>query len=192
MAKTKQKFIKKAESACNAVMRIGRWVGARRFLFVWSAISVAVALFVGAVESVYLYKTNYILNTDIFVLTRLMDAIFLFLKLFTPMFVLVLAVKYIFDCNGKHSGRASETFRLSFIAAMSIGLLIAVFYYLNAGLIIGSNPSRYCTAGTVCWFSWGMLGLAGRAFLTSGLGLLLTFLGLRGIYTELSYILSKK
>ena len=191
MAKVK-KLAKAATSACNWVMRVGRWVGARRFLFVWSAMSVAVALFMGGVESLYLYKTNYILDMDIFVLTRVMDITFMFLKLFVPMFMLVLAVKYIFDCDGRHSGRASETFRLSLIAAVFIGLLVAAFYYVNAGHIIGVNPSRYCQAGAVCWFNWGMLGLAGKAFLASSVGLLLMFLGLRGIYAELSYVLSKK
>lgn len=188
----KPKLVKFVEKICDRVMGIGRWVGARRFLFVWSAMSFGVALYIGVNDAIGLYAANYILDINIFVLTRVLDIMFMFLKIFVPMFMLVVATKYIFDCNGKNIGRSSDTFKLSIWASVMAGLLIAAFYYMDAGHIIGDNPGRICADGAVCWFSWKMLSLAGWAFLAGFICTMLTLLGLRGIYTELSFMLSKK
>jgi hypothetical protein len=108
------------------------------------------------------------------------------------MFLLIVAMKYIFDCTSRTDSGASETLRLSFVAAIIAGLVIGAFYYLNAGHIIGENASPYCATGTVCPFNWQILGLAAKAFLISGTGTLLTIIGFRSIYNELSFMLSKK
>ncbi|MDR2268813.1 MAG: hypothetical protein LBD94_01355 [Rickettsiales bacterium] len=188
----KSKFIKFVEKACNIILHIGRWIGARRVLFVWSAASFAIAMYLGVTESVRLYDSNFVMDTNMFVLTRFLAMGFAFLKLFAPIFILVVAVKYIFDYHGKADGRASETFRASLIASVIAGLAIGAFYYMDAGHIIGNNPSDYCGADTVCTFNWKMLVLAIEAAAAWGAVLFVTILGLRGIYTELSFMLTKR
>ncbi|MDR1826474.1 MAG: hypothetical protein LBQ49_02155 [Rickettsiales bacterium] len=189
----KIKIVGVIKAVCDRVLGIGRRIGARRFLFVWSAVSFGIALYAGLGDTIRLYSTNVILEPDMFVLTRTLDVVFGFLRLFVPMFILVVAAKYIFDFDGKHTGRASATFKTAVFASVAAGLAIAVFYYLDAGHIIGgNNPGRLCADGAVCRFGWDMLSLAGQAFLASALGILLTLLGLRGVYDELSFMLTKK
>jgi hypothetical protein len=187
----KQKITTTVEKVCDGIAAIGRWIGARRVLFVWSAFSVAVALFFGITKGIRLYGSNADIN--VIVLAQFLDTVFMFLKLFVPMFMLVVATKYIFDSMNRTDKGASETLRLSFAAAVLAGLAIAALYYLDAGHIIGEGANcKYCDAGKACYFSWDMVGLAGKAFLASSAGVLLTILGLRGIYTELSFMLSGK
>ncbi|MDR1071445.1 MAG: hypothetical protein LBL21_02280 [Rickettsiales bacterium] len=183
------KFVKKA---CDAVMRIGRWIGARRVLFVWSAASFAIAAFFGINSTIESFGADYIADMNVLALTLFLNVFLLFVKLFVPMLVLVIAAKMIFDYSGRQTGKPSETFRLSFLASAITGLAIGALYYLNAGHIIGSNASLYCDAGARCLFNWGMLALAAKAFLISGIGVMLTILGMRGIYTELTFMLSKR
>ena len=188
----KIKIVKTVRAVCDRVLNVGRWIGARRFLFVWSAVSFGLALYIGIAEGVGVYTSGIVLDMDIFMLTRALDVVVMFLKLFVPMLMLVVAAKYIFDCDGRHMGRASRTFRLSLWASVFIGLAVASLYYANAGNIIGNNPGNFCVSGLVCWFNWPMVGLAARAFAASAICALLTILGMRGIYTELSFMLSKK
>jgi len=187
----KIKIVPTLRAICARVLNAGRRVGARRFLFVWSAVAFGVALYAGLGESVRLYSANVVLEMDIFVLTRVLDVMFTFLRLFVPMLMLVIAAKYIFDYDGRHIGGAGRTLRLSIIAAVSAGLVIAVVYYLDAGHIIGNNPGRICADGAVCRFGWKMLAFAGERFLATSIGILLTLLGLRGMYDELSFMLTK-
>jgi hypothetical protein len=187
----KQKIITTVEKVCDGIAAIGRWIGARRVLFVWSAFSVATALFFGITEGIMLYKSNA--DISVIVIAQFLSIVFVFLKLFVPMFMMIIATKYIFDSMNRTDKGASETLRLSFAAAALAGLTVAALYYLDAGNIIGEGAGgKYCDAGKTCYFSWGMAGLAGKAFLASGIGVLLTILGLRGIYTELSFMLSGK
>jgi hypothetical protein len=188
----KLKIVRILRAVCDRVLDIGRRVGARRFLFVWSAVAFGIALYAGLGDAIALYSANVVIDLDMFVLTRVLDVVFTFLRLFVPMFMLVIAAKYIFDYDGRHTGGAGRTFRLSLIGAIVAGLCIAVVYYLDAGHMLGSNPGRICPDGTVCRFGWKMLSLAGERFLASSIGILLTILGLRGIYTELSFMLTKK
>jgi hypothetical protein len=123
---------------------------------------------------------------------QFLGMLFLFLKLFSPMFLLIVAVKYIFDCTNRNDNGASETLRLSFAASAFAGLAVGAFYYLDAGHIIGANASQYCADGAVCLFNWGMAGLAGRMFLISGAWMMAALLSLRGIYSELSFMLKRK
>jgi hypothetical protein len=183
------RFIK---NACGTVMRIGRWLGARRVLFAWSAASFAIAAFFGIYAAAESYAASRALDINVLVMTMFLNIFILFMKLFVPILMLVVATKLIFDYNGRQSGKASETFRLSFLAALVTGLAVGAFYYMDAGHIIGANAGQYCEAGARCLFNWKMLGLAAKAFLVSGIGTLLTILGLRGIYAELTYMLSKK
>jgi hypothetical protein len=173
-------------------MNIGRAVGARRVLFVWSAMCVAVSLYIAVANGLAQYQGNFIVDMNTFVLTGILGALMMFLKLFSPMLIIVIATKLIFDCGGKHLGRASETFRLSFFSSATIGVIIAALYYLNAGHIIGSNPSLYCGAGDICLFSWNMLEMAGKVFLIYFAGFFALFLALRGIYEHISYPLEKR
>jgi hypothetical protein len=58
--------------------------------------------------------------------------------------------------------------------------------------MIGSGAgSPYCAAGEICRFGWRLLGYAGQAAAVSALVALVVILGLRGIYTELSFMLDK-
>jgi hypothetical protein len=173
-------------------MRIGRWIGARRVLFVWSAASFAIAAFLGIASVVESFGADHIADMNVFALTLFLNVFLLFVKLFVPMLVLVIAAKMIFDYSGRQTGKSSETFRLSLLASAITGLATGALYYLNAGHIIGSNASLYCEAGTKCLFDWGMLALAGKAFLISGLVSFLALLGMRGIYTELTFMLARK
>ena len=193
MAKIKFTRIAGAVKAvCARITAVGRWIGARRFLFVWSAVSFGIAAHIGLREAIGLYSGNFVMDVDMFVLTRALDILFTFLKLFVPMFMLVVAAKYIFDCDHRSMGSASRTFRLSMIAAVAAGIAVAAFYYMNAGHIIGNNPGRYCADGLVCIFNWDMAALAGRVFLATAVGMLMTLLGLRGVYAETSFMLTKK
>jgi hypothetical protein len=187
----RSKIVKFVEKACSWITGFGRWIGARRLLFVWSAISVAVALFFGISSAIQFYNSNIVGDMGVFVLTYIFETTFVFLKLFVPMMILVIATKYIFDSNGKRGGRASETFRLSLAAALFIGLVIGALYYANAGHIIGNNPGEYCDAGAICLFNWQIARLAATAFLSYSAVLFIAFLALRGVYDELSFMLSK-
>ena len=171
----------------NGILTIGREIKARRFLFIWSAICVGISIFFGISHSMVLYSNNYVTNMNIFVFTRLLEAIFLFIKLFVPMFMLTMAMKYIFDGNNEKS---SETFKIAFFASIVFGLLLGTIYYLDAVHIIGNNSNALCAAD-VCGFSWSILWYATKAFIAVTIASLSMILGLRGIYKELSFMFSK-
>ena len=193
MAKITKTATKAVTQSCNLIMRIGRWIGARRALFVWSAASVAIMAFVRVPEAVSIYMSGQVNNLTLFLVGQFMIAIVLFLKIFAPIFIMIIASKYIFDCRINNMGRASFTFKLSFWISAIIGLAIAALYYFDSGNIIGGQfGSQFCTAGQVCWFSWPMLWMAGRVFLGTGITMFMLIVGLRGIYNESSFMLEKK
>jgi len=193
MAKITKTAAKAVTSSCNLFMRVGRWIGARRVLFVWSAMSLAITAFVRVPDAASIYMSGQVNNLTLFLVGQLMIAIVLFLKLFSPIFIMIIAAKYIFDCRGNNMGRASFTFKLSFWISIIIGFAIAMLYYLDAGNIIGGKfGSSFCTAAQVCWFSWNMLYMAVRVFLGTGITIFMLVVGLRGIYNESSFMLEKK
>lgn len=188
----KNKFLKSVGHACGIITGIGRRIGARRLLFVWSAFSAGIAAYLGVSETIGLYSSYPVSGMNLFVLTRFITIIFAFLKIFVPMFVLVVAMKYIFDADGKRDGRASKTFYSAMIASIVIGLAVGALYYMDAGHIIGNNSSIYCMDGMTCMFSWNMLLLAAEAFAAAAIGSFIMILGMRGVYTELSFMLARK
>ena len=167
---------------------LGHAIGARRFLFVWSAICVAVSLYFGITGAISLYSTNFVTNMGTFLLSQILGTALLFAKIFSPMFILVVAIKYIFDGN---DGHPSETLKVSLFVSILFGLFIGMFAYLDAGHIVGNNIGMYCEHGARCWFSWPMLWMACKMFLGSMVGMLALIIGFRGIYNELSFMLSK-
>ena len=193
MSKVSKKAITAAKSSCNLVMRIGRAIGARRTLFVWSATSFAIAAFIVVPNAIAIYKSGLIVNLTFFMTGQIAAMVSLFLRFFAPMFLLVVAAKYIFDCPDRRAPKPSFTFKLSAYLSILIGLLVAVLYYLDGGNMIGAQTgSAVCAAGEVCRFSWALLYMAGRAFLATSVIMFLLFLGLRGIYDQLSFMLEKK
>jgi hypothetical protein len=184
-----RELVKAFKSIGDGLLTIGRIIGARRFLFVWSAFCVATALFFGISESINLYNSNFVTNMNIFVFTRFLEIVFLFIRLFVPMFILIIAIKYIFD---KTDGHASETFKLSSIISLVIGLAIAALYYFDMTHVIGSNNNTFCAVGEACKFNWSIVWVAAKAFLGYSVASLVTLLGLRGVYNELTFMLSKK
>jgi hypothetical protein len=184
-----RELVKAFKSIGDGLLTIGRIIGARRFLFVWSAFCVATALFFGISESINLYNSNFVTNMNVFVFTRFLEIIFLFVRLFVPMFIFIIAIKYIFD---KTDGHSSETFKVSGVISLVIGLLIGSLYYLDMTHVIGSNNNVFCAVGEVCKFNWNILWVAAKAFIGYSVVSLVTLLGLRGIYTEMTFMLSKK
>jgi len=191
-AKTKPSQTKPEKKQGNAFLNLGRRIGARRFLFVCSAAAMAVALFLVVPSAVQSFNSNYITDMSGFIAMQFLYILFHFMKLFVPAFLFVVVAKFVFDNNHRDDSSASETLRLAFFASVILGLIVAALQYLNAGHIIGSNGGYYCQPGIRCLFNWGMVMLAGRAFLASAFIFLMGILGLRGIYSELSFMLAKK
>jgi len=193
MAKITKTAAMAAIGSCNLIMRIGRWIGARRTLFVWSAASVAITAFVRVPDAISIYMSGHVTNMTWFLIGQLIMTIDIFLKIFAPIFIMVIAAKYIFDCRSQDMGRASFTFKLSFWTSIVIGLLIAVLFYFDSGNVIGAKlGGSLCASGQICWFNWSMLYAAGRVFLATGITTFILMLGLRGVYNELSFMLEKR
>jgi hypothetical protein len=170
--------------------KVGRGIGGRRVLFAWSAACVAISAFSGVFESIQIYNNHIVDDLGAFTLVQFLEALFMFVKLFTPMFLIVIATKYIFDSSDKH--KATATLKLSFAASLAVGLAAGAFFYLDAGHIIGSGAaSKYCAGGSTCLFSWDIAKYVGLATTVSTVIMLAIILGLRGIYNELSFMLHK-
>jgi len=171
-------------------VNLGRKVGARRALFVWSAISFAMALMVVWTVAPDSYVVNGFWNINGFIISQIKTLLLIFLEVFTPMFMLIVAAKYIFDRVNIKANGMSRTLKISFAAAAFVGIAAATLNYLDAGNFIGAGTGSYCAAAR-CFFNLKMLLLAGEVFMLYGVGTLLLLLALRGIYTELSYMLAK-
>ena len=179
----KNKIVRFFSAAGSLVVAVGRWIGARRALFVWSAVSAAIALYFGLTTGIGAYVPGAMPDLNMFVFALFVEILKAFVKVFVPILILVIAMKYVFDFDS--GAKSSETFRLSAAASVLIGLFVGAFYYYDA------SQTAYCVVGN-CIFKWAVLEPVLLSFLVSSVVLFTTFLGLRGIYTELTFMFGRK